>query len=193
MKVILIHGANASKVCWNWIGHNIPDHDRLVWGMMTNAEDNLARMEAQLPDQCIVVGHSMGGIYAWHLAQRNPEKVVAGISIATPWGGSTQASFFKLFNYNIPWLQTLARSEPWTTQTRLLSTPVPWTNVVCTHGFDLWGTGANDGVVTVTSQRELNGPSKEVTLDYGHNEVLQSPELLKVISDVQVSTQSLVS
>lgn len=184
MEVVLIHGANSSKVCWNWVGSHVKNHSRLEWGMMTDPEENLAVMETQLPDKCIVLGHSMGGLYAWHLASRNPDRVVAGISVATPWGGSIQASLWKMFNVSIPWLKMLSRMEPWTAETRLLEAPVPWTNVVCTHGFDLFGVGANDGVVTVQSQRELFGPANEITLDYGHNTVLQSPELITVIESV---------
>jgi hypothetical protein len=184
MEIVLIHGANSSKVCWNWVGSQIKNHVRLEWGMMTDPEENLAAMEALLPNKCIVLGHSMGGLYAWHLANRNPEKVVAGVSVATPWGGSIQASLWKMFNVNIPWLKMLSRMDPGTAQTRLLEVPVPWTNVVCTHGFDLFGVGANDGVVTVQSQRELFGPANEITLDYGHNTVLQSPELVEVIESV---------
>ena len=50
--------------------------------------------------------------------------------------------------------------------------------------FDLFAVGKNDGVVTVASQRELGGEHKEITLDYGHNEVLQSPELTSTILDI---------
>jgi pimeloyl-ACP methyl ester carboxylesterase len=181
MKVILIHGANATKVCWNWIGSNIKKHDRFEWEMMSDPEENLSAMEAQLKGPAIVVGHSMGGLYAWHLAQRHPDKIVAGISVATPWGGILQAELCKLFNFSIPWLRMVSRMEPWTAQPRLVEPPVPWTNVVCTHGFDLWGIGPNDGVVTVGSQMELAKPWNEIRLDYGHNEVLQSQELLDII------------
>lgn len=181
MEVVLIHGANASKTSWNWIGSQIEKHKRLTWGMMVHPENNLVAMEKELPKKCIVVGHSMGGLYAWHLAERNPDRVVAGISVATPFGGSIQAGVWKMFNYNIPWLQMLSRTEPWTAETRLVEAPVPWTNVVCSHGFDLWAVGENDGVVTVESQRELHGPAVEIVLDYGHNEVLQSQELLDII------------
>jgi hypothetical protein len=152
--------------------------------MMTDPEKNLESMEAKLTEPCFIVGHSMGGLYAWHLANRNPDLVLGGMSIGTPWGGSIQAGFWKMFNVNVPWLQMLTRHEPWTAQTRLLETPVPWTNVVTTHGFDLFAVGKNDGVVTVESQRELGGEHKEITLDYGHNEVLQSTELASIITDV---------
>jgi len=183
MKVIFIHGANASKTSWNWIGSHIEDHIRLEWSMLTDPESNLQAMEEQLPDEpCMVVGHSMGGLYAWHLADRNPGKIVKGLSFGTPWGGSIQASVWKLLNLNVPWLKMLSRIEPWTTQPRMLEPPVPWTNIVTSKGFDLFGVGANDGVVTVASQRELHGDCEEITLNYGHNEVLQSPELVELIA-----------
>lgn len=187
MKVILIHGANASRVCWNWIGSNVKDHERFEWEMMTDPEDNLREMESKLDSPSIVVGHSMGGLYAWHLAQRNPDHVVGAISVATPWGGIIQADIWKLFNFSTPWLRMVSRLEPWTTQCRLLEPPVPWTNVICSRGFDLIGVGANDGVVTVRSQKELLRPHNEISLSYGHNEVLQSQELLDIILQRQLN------
>lgn len=191
MKVILIHGANATKVCWNWIGSKISKQDRFEWNMMSDPEENLLAMEEKLTEPSIVVGHSMGGLYAWHLAQRNPKLVVEGISVATPWGGIIQADIWKLFNFSTPWLRMVSRLEPWTTECRLLEPPVKWTNVVCTHGFSLLGLGANDGVVTVSSQLELSQPWAKVELDYGHNEVLQSQELLDLI--LQRQTENSVS
>lgn len=186
MKVILIHGANASKICWNWVGSQIEPHDRFEWEMMTDPEDNLREMESKLTEPSLLVGHSMGGLYAWHLAHRNPDKVIGAISVATPWGGILQADFWKLFNFSTPWLRMVSRLEPWTTQCRLLEPPVPWTNVICERGFDIWGVGNNDGVVSVRSQRELLMPTQEINLPYGHNEVLQSQELLDIIRQRQL-------
>lgn len=182
MEIVFIHGANASKVSWNWIGSHFGPQKRLAWRMITDPQENIEKMEALLPDKCLLVGHSMGGLYAWHLAARNPEKVAHVISIGTPFGGSIQASFWKMFNNNMPWLKMISRMEPWTAQTRLLDLPAPWTNVVTTHGLDLFGVGANDGVVTVRSQQELFGNPTEIILDYGHTEVLQSPELVELIA-----------
>jgi len=181
MKVLLIHGANASRRSWNWIGSHIKDHERLSWEMMTKPEDNLIAMEKLITEPCIIVGHSMGGLYAWHLARRNPTLVTKGISIGTPWGGSSSVSFWRMFNMTSPWLTVLSRSEKWTRQPRQLAPPCPWTNVVTTHGFELWGVGDNDGTVTVKSQRELHKPFNEIVLNLGHNEVLQSSELIDII------------
>ncbi len=191
MKVILIHGANASRVCWNWIGSQLEHHDRYEWEMMSDPEENLVEMESKLDSSSLIVGHSMGGLYAWHLAQRNPDKVIGAISVATPWGGIIQADVWKLFNFSTPWLRMVSRLEPWTIQCRLLNPPVPWTNVVCSRGFDLFGVGSNDGVVTVRSQQELFRPHTEIGLKYAHNEVLQSQELLDII--LQRQSNPLVS
>ena len=193
MKVILIHGANATKVCWNWIGSQVDDHERFEWDMMTDPEENLADMARRLSGPAIVVGHSMGGLYAWHLAQRHPDKIVGAVSVATPWGGIIQADIWKLFNFSTPWLRMVSRLQPWTVQCRSQEPPVPWTNVICSRGFDLMGVEANDGVVTVASQKEIMKQSliEEIQLSYGHNEVLQSPELLDII--LQRQSHPLVS
>jgi len=149
--------------------------------MTIEPEDNLKAMDKLITEPCVVVGHSMGGLYAWHLAKRNPGLVTAAISIGTPWGGSKSVSFWRLFNMTSPWLTMLSRTEKWTTQPRRIAPPCPWTNVVTTHGFDIWGVDANDGVVTVESQRDLKNPTLEIVLHYGHTEVLQSPELVNII------------
>ena len=184
MKVILIHGANATKAAWNWLGSNIKDHVRLEWFMSSTPEENLQAMEALLPDEpCMVLGHSMGGLYAWHLAERNPGKIISGISLATPWGGSIQASFWRStkLNLNMPWLEMFSRIEPWTKKARTVAPSVPWTNIVCTHGFDMFAVGPNDGVLTVVSQQEIYSKDEEIILNYGHNEVLQSNELVEIV------------
>ena len=83
MKIIFIHGANASKTSWNWIGSQIENHDRFEWGMMTDPEKNLESMEAWLTEPCFIVGHSMGGLYAWHGSACVPR---AHFACGNPWG-----------------------------------------------------------------------------------------------------------
>lgn len=187
MKIILIHGAGASNISWNWVGSQIGPHVRVHWDLVTDPEENLKIFEKELTEQSIIIGHSMGGLYAWQLANAHPELVVHGVSISTPWGGSMQASFWKMFNVRSPWLRMLSRTDQWTASPRYVETTIPWTNVVTTRGFDLFGLGTNDGVVTVASQRELLGPSKEIVMSYGHNEILQSTELVEIINNLIAS------
>ena len=182
-KIVLIHGANSSNVSWNWIGEKIENHLRLDWNMLDGPDRNLESLEERLPNEpCIVVGHSMGGLYAWHLANRNPDRILHGISLGTPWGGSfIQAVRWRMFNTNSDWLDMLDRFQPWTKEPRKIKPPVNWTNIVTTHGFDFFGMGPNDGVVTVDSQQELHQPHEEILLDYSHNQILQSDELVDII------------
>jgi len=155
--------------------------------MTLSPEDNLIAMEKHITEPCIVVGHSMGGLYAWHLAKRNPELVTHGISIGTPWGGSKYVSFWSSFNRIPHWLIMLSRTGMWTSRPRHMPPACPWTNIVTTHGFDVLWFGKNDGVITIESQRELYKQSNEIILNYGHTEVLQSPELVDIINIIRLS------
>lgn len=182
MNIILIHGANTSTVCWNWVGSQIGKHTCVEWDILNDTEYNLKNIEQRLVSKTLLVGHSMGGLYAWHLAQRNPKKVIGAISVATPWGGVVQADILNFFGHPMSWAQMVSRHSKWTTPCRQQEPPVPWTNVVCTRGFDFFGIGANDGVVSVKSQNQLALPHESINLWYSHNEVLQSQELVDIIS-----------
>jgi len=181
MNIVLIHGANTSPICWNWVGSNIGQHVRAEWDILNDTEYNLEIMEQRLLSNTLLVGHSMGGLYAWHLAQRNPNKVIGAISVATPWGGVIQADILNFFGHPMPWSRMVARHSQWTIKCRTQEPPVPWTNVICTRGFDFFGVGANDGVVSVKSQRQLALPHDDINFYYSHNEVLQSKELVDII------------
>lgn len=187
MNIALIHGANASNNSWNWVRSQVNDCCLLDWSINDSFEHSLDQMAKQLIYPSILVSHSMGGIYAWHLAQRFPNRVAAAISVATPWGGIGSIDLWQLFLTTPSWMRTVSRYSNWTTAARQQPTPVLWTNVICCRGFDFIGV-ENDGVVSVKSQKELAGPSKEVELNYSHNEVLQTAELVDVILQCKLNS-----
>ena len=59
----------------------------------------------------------------------------------------------------------------------------PWTNITTTKGSAPWIQGANDGVVTLNSQRHHAEGMELVDLDYNHYEVVLSDRAIELIRE----------
>jgi pimeloyl-ACP methyl ester carboxylesterase len=183
-SIFLIHGANSSKYSWNWLSEQLPVKF-LTWSLNDEPKDVLNSFEKQITSPSIIIGHSMGGIFAWHLARRiGPKLAQSGITISTPWGGIKNIEYADAFG-TAHWANVCSRSSDWTKLCRKEVPPTDWTNVVTTRGFDIWNSilGPNDGVISVSSQKELALPHQSISLEYSHNEILQTPDLLAVIKN----------
>lgn len=66
---------------------------------MRKAEQRLAMIAAKHKDSVVLIGWSLGGIYARVLAQRHPELVRMVVSLGTPFSGSRRANnAWRLYN-----------------------------------------------------------------------------------------------
>ena len=143
---------------------------------------NLAEMKGQLDDaeQLFFISHSLGGIYALHLANYYKDRTVGGISLSTPYGGSRQADFAKYF---LPFNQLMKDIGPQAkpmAEAKRLSAPPNWTNVVTTRGGSPWIHEPNDGVVTLESMR-ARLDFELVELELNHYEVVISNRVVELI------------
>jgi pimeloyl-ACP methyl ester carboxylesterase len=147
-------------------------------------QNNLAAMSksiAEYPDQALFfIGHSLGGIYALSLAEIFAQRVLGGITISTPYGGSEVASFLKYFVPFNRLLKEIGPTSPPIVHAAEIILSVPWCNIVTTRGNSPWISMPNDGVVTVESQR------KHLGFDYidvaaNHYEVLMDPETVFIV------------
>ena len=98
---ILIHGANSSSAIFDtlvttlclpnvyYINYDAGD------GFNNNQQYMLNYIIEQNFDNVVLIGHSLGSIHAFHLAQEL-KNVRAGVSISAPWAGSKIARFLKL-------------------------------------------------------------------------------------------------
>jgi malonyl-CoA O-methyltransferase len=92
--LVLLHGWGHSRQCWQAL---LPDltreqdvynldlpgfGDNADW-QLPELEDALAVLAELLPDQCVLVGWSLGGHLALRLATQNPGKVAGVITLAT--------------------------------------------------------------------------------------------------------------
>lgn len=185
MTTVYIHGATATGASFNYLRDHIPGTDVVL---EYNSEDgffhNLKAMHEKLrhtvTDNLFFIGHSLGGIYCLSLADHFKDQTAGGVTISTPYGGSEIASFAKFFAPFSTLLKEITPvSEP-IEHAKRIQVKHPWTNIVTTRGNSPWIPGANDGVVTVDSQR-ANKNMQLIDLHTNHYEVLIHPDTVKII------------
>lgn len=183
---ILIHGANASSQSWNYIRTFIKGESITVdYSSQDGFDANLAEFK-QLVDNItgtiVLCGHSLGGIYAMHLAGYLRERCIGVVSLSTPFGGSGLADWAKIM---YPWYKLFRdvgyRSKPIVNSKKIATTlTTPWLQVVTTKGNAPWIPIENDGVVTVKSQKCIS-TMPQVELYSNHYEVLIHPTTVELI------------
>jgi pimeloyl-ACP methyl ester carboxylesterase len=184
MNIIYIHGNGATADSFNFIRLQLPGHNATLLeydstkGFYNNYQEMLERLDGI--DDIFFIAHSLGGIYALHLANDLSDKVLGAVTISTPYGGSKVAQLVK---YVLPFNQVLRDIQPH-------SAPIaegngfkilhPWTNIVTIGGHSSLMTEANDGVVTQDSMRYR----QDITLidvESNHYEILLSHEAVAII------------
>lgn len=101
MKIVYIHGASATGDSFNYIRANLKHPDEIVieYNSGDGFEYNLNKMKLLLntETEMFFICHSLGGIYALHLADAFPEQVLGAITLSTPYGGAETADYVKYF------------------------------------------------------------------------------------------------
>ena len=187
MNVVYIHGASASGDSFNYIRHHLnhPVETVIEYNSGNGFKHNLHRMRetiSQSSGSIFFVAHSLGGIYALHLAQDFFNRVAGAVTLSTPYGGCREAvlaQFFLPFNQLIRDISP--GSEPMSSVSKM-SVPQNWTNVVTTCGSSPFITAPNDGVVTVESMKHLSDHMELVLSESTHYEVVLSPETVNIIT-----------
>jgi pimeloyl-ACP methyl ester carboxylesterase len=91
--VVFLHGVSGSSTTYAWLPDEIVGGRRVVrldlrghgeserapgtYVVATYAEDVAEVLRSQVGRPAVIVGHSLGGVVAWTLAQRHPELVLA--------------------------------------------------------------------------------------------------------------------
>jgi len=180
--LVYIHGASATSESFNYIRSKLGKGIDVNYDSRNGFENNLADMLLALQDtkDIFFVAHSLGGIYALHIANAIPEQVVGAVTLSTPYGGAEVADVAKYF---LPFSRLMRDIGPnsWVMkQADRIKIQHPWTNVVTVRGQSPFIAEPNDGVVTIDSQRH-HIDMELVDVDYNHYEVLQSASVVKII------------
>ena len=186
MTIVYIHGASATGESFNYIRDRIPGKSIVVnYNSADGFEHNLKDMLAALEgiEDIFFIAHSLGGIYALHIANAIPNQVIGAVTLSTPYGGAETADFAQYF---LPFSRLLRdigpRSWPMK-QANKIEIHHPWTNVVTVKGGAAWILGANDGIVTVHSQRHHGHDMELIDVNYNHYEVVLSEQVIDIIKE----------
>ena len=183
--LVYIHGATATSLSFSYIRQQFNYNEILIDYDCTNGfYRNLDEMSERLDNKSnlFFVGHSLGGIYALHLANRFPDQTLGGVTLSTPYGGSKEAAYLKIL---FPFSRLLREVSPCAspiTDLKKMEVPRLWANVVTKKDNGLWRTEPNDGIVTQASMRHRSD-MELIDLDVNHYEVVVSPDSVNIISE----------
>lgn len=186
MKIIYIHGASATGESFNYIRDHLDHKDELVieYSSKHGFEYNLEYMKNLLVDfdNMFFICHSLGGIYALHLADHFKDQVLGAVTMSTPYGGSQAADYAKYF---LPFSRLLRDIGPNSRPMKLtnrLKIHHPWCNIVTTAGDSPWMVEPNDGVVTISSMK-YRSDMEFIEMSNNHYEVVISPRTVEIIKN----------
>jgi pimeloyl-ACP methyl ester carboxylesterase len=190
MTIVYIHGASATAESFAYIRQFVRDHTELPdialeYNSADGFQHNIEQMYSQLDDaeSLFFISHSLGGIYALHLANRYADRTIGGVSLSTPYGGCRQADFAKYFLPFSKLMKDIGTMSGPMVEARRLPAPPNWTNIVTTRGGSPWIHEPNDGVVTIESMQHRTD-FELVELYANHYEVVLSKQVVEIILDV---------
>jgi len=184
MTLVYIHGASATSDSFNYIRSKLGSGIDINYDSRNGFENNLTEIQTQLADvdNIAFVAHSLGGIYALHIANAIPKQVLGAVTLSTPYGGAEVADYAKFF---LPFSRLMRDIGPssWAfKQADKIKIQHPWTNIVTVKGQSPFMMSHNDGVVTVDSQKH-HEDMELVEVDYNHYEVVLSDVVVKLIKE----------
>lgn len=183
INVIWLHGANQSSLSFEHLRSktNFSNEILINYSSMNRFHDNLDMIVEQCQNKGphFVIGHSMGGLYALHLTKYL--RVVGGVSISTPFRGSSTADWAKYVVPSYPLFKDIGRKSDPVKQASDISLDIPWTQIVSTAGSVPYHNGPNDGVVTIASMTNRTD-MEYIELPHTHYEVMCSEGVADIIS-----------
>jgi pimeloyl-ACP methyl ester carboxylesterase len=182
MTLVYIHGASATSESFNYIRSKLGEGIDINYDSRNGFENNLAEIIEHLKSvkDIAFIAHSLGGIYSLHVANTMPDQVLGAVTLSTPYGGAEVADYAKYF---LPFSRLMRDIGPnsWAfKQADRIKIQHPWTNIVTTKGQSPFIPEANDGVVTISSQRH-HANMELVEVNFNHYEVVLSDDVVSII------------
>jgi len=184
MNLVYIHGANATSESFNYIKSKLGTGVDLNYDSRNGFENNLKDMQAALNGYTDIVflAHSLGGIYALHLANSMPNAVKGAVTLSTPYGGAEGADYAQYFLPFSRLMRDIGPSSWVMKQANRIKIQHPWTNIVTVKGQSPFMHEPNDGVVTIASQRH-HADMELVEVDCNHYEVVLSDAVVRLVKE----------
>ena len=184
INVIWIHGANQTSLSFEYLRNRLQFKNEIMinYSSMNRFYDNLDKVIAQVKGKGphFVIGHSLGGLYGLHLTQHI--RVAGGVSISTPFRGSSTADWAKYMVPSYALFRDIGRKAPPVQAGHKIELNIPWTQIVSTTGSVPYHNGPNDGVCTIESMMHRTD-MKYIEVPHTHYEVVVSEGVADIISD----------
>ena len=184
INVIWLHGANQSSLSFEYLRSKTQFSKEIMinYSSMNRFYDNLDMITEQCQNRGphFVIGHSMGGLYALHLTKYL--RVVGGVSISTPFRGSSTADWAKYIVPSYPLFKDIGRKADPVKAANEIQLDIPWTQIVSTTGSVPYHNGPNDGVVTLASMTHRTD-MEHIEVPHTHYEVVCSNHVAGIIAD----------
>lgn len=187
--IVYIHGASATAESFSYIRQYVRDNIEfpdiaLEYNSADGFKQNIKKMYGKLDEaeKLFFVSHSLGGIYALHLANHYKDRTVGGISLSTPYGGCKQADFARYFLPFSRLMKDIGTMSTPMIAAKTLPAPNNWTNIVTTRGDSPWINEPNDGVVTIESMTHRKD-FELIELPVNHYEVVLSNKVVQIVLD----------
>ena len=184
MNLVYIHGANATSESFNYIRSKLGTGIDLNYDSRNGFENNLADMLTKLINvkDIAFISHSLGGIYALHISHAIPDQVLGAVTLSTPYGGAEVADYAQYFLPFSRLMRDIGPSSWAMKQAKKIKIQHPWTNIVTVKGQSPFILAANDGVVTIASQKH-HEDMELMLVDYNHYEVVLADPVIDIIQE----------
>jgi pimeloyl-ACP methyl ester carboxylesterase len=184
MKMVYIHGANATSESFNYLKSKLGTGLDINYDRRNGFENNLKYMQSTLQNykNLVFVAHSLGGIYALHLANNMPEVIKGAVTLSTPYGGAEVADYAQYFLPFSRLMRDIGPSSWVMKQAKRIKIQHPWTNIVTVKGQSPFMHEPNDGVVTIASQKH-HADMELIEVDCNHYEVVLSDAVVRLVKE----------
>ena len=182
INVIWLHGANQTSLSFRYLQTKTQFSKEIMinYSSMDKFYDNLDMITEQCQNRGphFVIGHSMGGLYALHLTKYL--RIIGGVSISTPFRGSSTADWAKYIVPSYPLFRDIGKRSDPIKQANEIELNIPWTQIVSTAGSVPYHNGPNDGVVTIASMTHRTD-MEFVEVPHTHYETMVSDSVADLI------------
>lgn len=187
--IVYIHGAFCDSGIFDFIRSNINVNNVAVnYNWRLDYQSAVESIIDQIPttEKIFLVGSSLGGLYSLIISDRLKDRVVGGITISTPYGGSIGTSLIRICKFMflgdyecIPDLNPIGELVQ---TVKSIDTPKNWSGIVTTAGHNPIGIIPNDGIVSLESMRARHD-LPTIDMPYGHVEVMSQMETVTIIKN----------
>ena len=184
INVIWLHGANQTSLSFEYLRTKTQFKKEILvnYSSMNRFYDNMDMITEQCQNKGphFVIGHSLGGLYALHLTKYL--RVVGGVSISTPFRGSSTADWAKYIVPSYPLFKDIGRKADPIREANEIELDIPWTQIVSTTGSVPYHNGPNDGVVTLASMTN-RADMEYIEVPHTHYETMCSDQVAEIVAE----------